>query len=519
VPLRYDLFYRLEPRRPFGDLDAGFRAAVSDPLWFLARQWQLGEHQGQDAGSPAQISYTAQQLPIDPYDGDPALDPQVTPPEVIVEAEPGDWWTTGRRIRLGLAAADQLPAGLTPDQDAALRLGDLAPPYDGFSGSVDGLACYQARAELGLPDTLFAEVPDRVAADLWDPAELVYTASFSTGQGSGPVLEIPRHDGGDLDWYSVHSPAAADNAAWPAGAAVTLSGTMLPNRLQYPGAPQPRWWQIEDAKVDIGGFPPDRSHLATMLLIDLVVSHADDWFSFPVAGTAGTVLSVGSVKIRDTFDDGIDAVSPADWTMFDVTGLPGSTLVLWPTVATPLTGQVLDDIVLGVDEDANLLWAVERRSGARELAPPPAQSTDPGPAPTGQLAADAPKIYAYQPSSSVPAYWHPYEIHEIPQIDGQERRRFVQSRLADLRTRPPTLMPAPVSDLLADPAAPAAGPVHQIEPATVPVMGLRLERRYVLGRASDGTPRLWRQRRRLPLLTPPVSGLRFDILEQQAQLS
>jgi hypothetical protein len=301
------------------------------------------------------------------------------------------------------------------------------------------------------------------------------------------VLEIPRHDGGDLDWYSVHSPGAADNAAWPAGAAVTLSGTMLPNRLQYPGAPQPRWWQIEDAKVDIGGFPPDRSHLATMLLIDLVVSHADDWFSFPVAGTAGTVLSVGSVQIRDTFDDGIDAVSPADWTMFDVTGLPGSTLVLWPTVATPLTGQVLDDIVLGVDEDANLLWAVERRAGARELAPPPAQPADPGPAPTGQLAADA--------------------------------RRFVQSRLADLRTRPPTLMPAPVSDLLADPAAPAAGPVHQIEPATVPVTGLRLERRYVLGRASDGTPRLWRQRRRLPLLTPPVSGLRFDILEQQARLS
>ena len=511
MPLRYDLFYRLEPRRPFGDLDAGFRAAVSDPLWFLARQWQLGEHQGEDAGSPVQISYSATQVPIDPYDGDPALDPQVTPPEVIVEAEPDDWWTTGRRIRLGQAAAGLLPAGLTPEQDAALRLGDLAAPYDGFSGGVDGLACYRARAELGLPGTLFAEVPGRVAADLWDPAELAYTASFSTGQGTGPELDIPRHDGGDMDWYSVRSDS---NAALPAGAAVTLSADVLPNHLRYPGAPQPRWWQIEDAKVDVGGFPPDRSHLATMLLIDLVVSHADDWFSFPVAGTAGTVLSLGSVRIRDSFDDVLDAVSPTDWTMFDVSGLPGSTLVLWPTVATPLAGQVLDDIVLGVDEDANLLWAIERRAGARELAPPPAQAVDPGPAPAGQLTADARKVYAYQPSSSVPAYWHPYEIHEI---DG--RRRFVQSRLADLRTRPPTLMPAPVSDLLADPAAPTAGPVHQIEPATIPVTGLRLERRYVLGRASDGTPRLWRQRRRLPLLTPPVSGLRFDILEQQAQLS
>jgi hypothetical protein len=33
-------------------------------------------------------------------------------------------------------------------------------------------------------------------------------------------------------------------------------------------------------------------------------------------------------------------------------------------------------------------------------------------------------------------------------------------------------MPAPVSDLLSDPAAPAAGPVHQIEPAAIPVTGL-----------------------------------------------
>jgi len=31
---------------------------------------------------------------------------------------------------------------------------------------------------------------------------------------------------------------------------------------------------------------------------------------------------------------------------------------------------VLDDVVVGIDEDANLLWAVERRAEARELAPP-----------------------------------------------------------------------------------------------------------------------------------------------------
>src|SRR6185437_15985732 len=157
------------------------------------------------------------------------------------------------------------------------------------------------------PATVFADVPGTVPADLWDPAELVYTASFTTGDGAGPTLDVPRHDGGDLDWYSVRSPSttATDLTAVPV--TTQLSGDVLPNRMEYPGAPQPRWWQIEDAKVDVGGFPPDRSHLATMLLIDLVVSHADDWFSFPVQATAGTVVTIDSVTIRDTFEDLVEA--------------------------------------------------------------------------------------------------------------------------------------------------------------------------------------------------------------------
>jgi len=217
--------------------------------------------------------------------------------------------------------------------------------------------------------------------------------------------------------------------------------------------------------------------------------------------------------VRDSFDDVTPLQPPAGWTLFAVDGLPATALVIWPTVATPINGPPLDDVVIGIDEDANLLWAVERRADGRELAPPPLEL--PGAAvPSGQRHADARKEYAYQPSTYVPPYWHPYEIHEI---DG--RRRFVQGRLANLQTRPPTLMPAPVSTLLADPVAPAQGPVHQIDPASIPTNGIRLERRHVLGRASDGRPVLWLQRRRLPLLGPPVSNLRFDVLEEVVSLT
>jgi hypothetical protein len=116
--------------------------------------------------------------------------------------------------------------------------------------------------------------------------------------------------------------------------------------------------------------------------------------------------------------------------------------------------------------------------------------------------------YVYRPSTGVPRYWHPYLVAEVG-----GRRRYVQGRLVDLEQRPPVPMPEPVSPLLRDPLAPAGGPVHQIEPATVPTTGLRLERRWVLGRRTDGRPVLWTQRRRLPNLAPPASGLRFDVVE------
>jgi hypothetical protein len=43
---------RLEPDARSEGLEGGLQAAVHDPLWLLARQWQLGEFWGEDAGSP-----------------------------------------------------------------------------------------------------------------------------------------------------------------------------------------------------------------------------------------------------------------------------------------------------------------------------------------------------------------------------------------------------------------------------------------------------------------------------------
>ena len=43
---------RLQPLSRNAEMKTSLQARIYDPLWLLARQWQLGEFQGEDNGSP-----------------------------------------------------------------------------------------------------------------------------------------------------------------------------------------------------------------------------------------------------------------------------------------------------------------------------------------------------------------------------------------------------------------------------------------------------------------------------------
>jgi hypothetical protein len=287
--------------------------------------------------------------------------------------------------------------------------------------------------------------------------------------------------------------------------------TSYPTRVSYAGAPHPRWWQIEDHRVDPGAVAPHRTHLAAILMIHLTASHGDDWYTAPLACPTGTLLALTDVAVEDVM--GLTtATRPADdWSMFHVSGRGHDEVLIWPTVANPLTAPTaLDDVLVGIDEDANVLWAIERRVDGVELVEPdePAAAPSAG-APVGQVVVTDRPRYRYLPSTSVPHRWHPY----VSSDDGNVRR-FVQARLADLAERPVAPRAGPLSRLLRDPSAGPADPTHAISPAAIPRAGVQLDRRYVLGRRTDGLPVLWVQRRRTPLGAPPVSALRFDVLEE-----
>ena len=484
----------LEPGR--SDAEYGLRAEVGDPVWFLTRQWQLGEFQGEDAASPVAVSMQAQHLPIAADPASPHLDPTVVPGEAIVEAEPGDWWTIGRRARLGRTAAPLIDAA----EADRCRFGPMPAPYGALEGEVDGLAVFTGGALAG--DPLFDEVPPS-PPDRFSTSELTYSYDFTAG---GTGLAVRGHRGGDVDWFSLDAVPEAEGGQAPPPPGQPRE--LIPTQLTFPGVSHPRWWQIEDAGTDIGSFPPDRSHLGTMLLGDLAVAHAEDWFVVPVPPeldhpvTSGVLVRLGQVEVRDSFGftyrlQAPPASGPGAWSLFAVPGLDASDLVIWPVAVAPHPGPLLDEIVVGIDEDANLAWAIELRAEGLELLRDAGSD-----AALAETTRTGTRDFRYLPQTSVPDHWHPYT----------DAAGWRQAALADVTGAVPGYRPGPVSRMIGGPSGEGLGRGHRIAPTALPSSGLRLRRRALLARDTAGRPVLWVERSVAPITGPATSHLRWDVL-------
>ena len=507
-------YIRLEPRPFERNFEAGFSAAIHDPVWFLGRQWQMGEHQGENASSPIWADYALTSRKI--KSSDDRFDPQIIPAETIVESELFDWWTMGRRIRIG----KKLEAIPSLKNKPELRFTNPPPPYEHFINQLDGLAVWKQRATLGIADNKFGnDIPvDSIPA--WDSQELLYQQSDENSFACDKInLTVKRHRGGRLDWYSVDAAASAD-----AVDSITEKGEAIPTVLQYPGAPNTRWWQIENAEVDMGGYVPDSAHTPTAMLTELIFSHSDDWFLFPILAKAGNTVSIDELGILDVFGrkynstdlDGANKIRwsglqpPIDWTLFQVVGLAPNDLLLWHVAELPLESIPLEKVQFGADEQSNLLWAVERTVDSRDVlsGKDVEVSADlkfnPG-TPKGSTLPDQEAEYAFIPAKGIVPYWYPYEI-----VETATTRLLEQQSLPDYTLQIPKPMPLPRSAVL---QPDQIGKQHIVNPLAIPSNGIELERRWQLARDMNGFPVIWIQRKRSSLLSPPARLLRFDVME------
>ncbi|MGV9456995.1 hypothetical protein [Streptomyces sp. NPDC003635] len=516
--------FQLEPGHRASDVDAGLAARVHDPLWLLTRQWQFGEFAAQDAGSPAVVRMSGSSAPIDawrpggaadwvPYDlGQGPLDTQIEDEPVQVDerlrAEGG-----AALLRMS-DDAGLLAAALTALAPHRLATGE---PGAGLIGLLDGglpdAVAVAAALDAGTfdagPDPRLGEVAARWrlwwagqlaerGPDCFDPHRGEYAAELSAG---GAVLRAEEYQGDGLDWYSLDVHPDPDTEAAPAGQSRAFAEEGLPSTVRYGGLPADRFWEMEDARVDLSAADVSTLDTGRLLLISFATVFGNDWFLVPLEVPAASLTVLDRLLVRDVFGRHhlVERAGRDDpsWTMFtldspDPDHPAASGLLMLPSERGQ-PGQPLERVLLARDELANLAWAVQhhytdgrgepvdRRDHWARNAPP--ETAVPGP--------DAVPAYAVQ--SIVPDYWFPL----VPEPVRPGRIRF---RLATLTG--PGLDSRPEGRLIT--------PGLWLHEEEVPREGTLVARRPVLARWSDGSWHSWVRREKTAGTGESASGLAFD---------
>ena len=361
------VYNRLEGRPRTRVFDRSLRTEVRDPLWMLTRQWQVGELQADDAGSPvvSQLLLRRTELtelgprehPVVPFVDD-------LPLETRVERRPlplrlgGVPMALDLRLALGRRFERWLtdPAsGLSADHTAALRLafpftvpdvddpadagraahGEVWQSYAAVAGrALDGGSVLEwvvgpptgsvSDAVAGVPpadqplldalgERLLAWFRDLVTPaatpqeDAWDAQRLEYRfrTAAPESDGSPRRYTAPEYHGGRLDWYHLdRDPGDRGPLADPDPSVVSEVGvTAVPAPVTFEGMPATRWWAFEDGRTNLGAVDAATTDLATLLFVEFALVYANDWFLTQVQLPVGSIAEVRGLAVTSVFGE------------------------------------------------------------------------------------------------------------------------------------------------------------------------------------------------------------------------
>lgn len=546
--MRVYALHRVEPISRQGDPGRGLAAPVHDPLWGLARQRHFGELAGEDTGSPIQVSVRMRVDRLDgwrPPDTDAVLpyDPGREILEAVVGGEsagpaPGlrDRVDAGRRLAALLPAAtvsdlrDSMPIEVGTDVPRLLVRAATRYP-DGLEVA----ATYAAAAEdsddavataLGTTATRVArarEVLDEHAAWVrttfglgpatWIPERLERRFELSTG--GHVVLTAPAHTRDAVDALDLDLTEAADELKPEARAAAEEWHRRIPTRLSFPGMPNNRFWEFEDAQIALQRIDAATHDLARLALVEFSATYGNDWFTFPIPAEHGTVATVPEVLVRDTFGEHelVRAAEDPSWSMFVPSG-PSSAphLLVAPVVVARLAGRVVEEVRFVRDENANLVWGLEAVvTDADGLTHDVIGEYAASAAPAPELPVDAELLYRLM--TDVPEHWVPFiPVHldeDRDSLEHVEQDRRAVGLVQALLPRPDTwgvpVLTAPRSSVLAELRQKVLCE-EEVGPA-----GVTVRRRWFLARSADGGRHVWCGRSVATGRGEGNSGLAFDV--------
>lgn len=555
---------RIEPKPRDATLARSLQAQVRDPVWMLARQWQVGEFAGDDAGSPIQAALGVANRTLTTYrpgessGATVALDTKL-PLEVHVEREPvalklragvqlGLWFE--RKLRAAGSSQTVIDTFRSTYTIPAVTVDDA--PYDGGEGAafrvfatgrvVDGGALYQAASGAAsvLPLPAIATSDPVVAGVLaafvayrtslysepnndraWQPEQLEYDFAVGSPQPDDDLALIAEgFGGGHLDWYDFQ---LGNNNGAPAGlpaAATSLTTySFLPQHVTFRGMPDPRWWTFESGVTDFGALDTEPVDLAKMLVMEFALTYGNDWFVVPVPTEVGMLSAVTTLVVTDTFGQRTlirsaeqTQVNPGEspWSMFKLSSPTARSpfIVIPPALGVTDEGPYLETVNFLRDDMAAMAWAVENELHGSLDAPVDAYQSylaraakDPVPKPAPQPG-DPPVFYTLE--SVVPDNWIPMVPVQQKETGALVFRRGILERFDGVG-----FVGNPAHATVLKPGGP-----FYLSDRIITRIGTIASVSFRRARGVDGSTYLWRARRSEPGTGPGWSGLRFDFLQR-----
>ena len=437
----------IAPRTRTNDYAKALSFEVFDPLWMLARQWQYGRFKGNDCGSMVTTKIRVSRRRLDSiylpnaektvYSTDTPLEFDVEKmnrtitPMVRIESAYYFYKMLTAKTNLSGKKEDILKnliktfplKPFVPDTEESkktietLKIETNAKRkqlYAMYGKRIfDGYELYNADAKQlqglislfgsALSETVndyknwFAKKYLPVANEekyCWNERKLGYEVGI--GENSNRY-EAEDYHTGRLSWYSFD----AKNIFTDDGKVEPKTLSYIPVPADFPGAPNRRLWEFENAHVQFGHQANDDfSLLANAVVMQYVTMYSNDWLLTPIEAEAGTVLNVEGIIITDTFGNEIFINQSAEksdflninpttrktipfidrWSLFGTTLTnayeyineeklnnkvlignfePQGGLLFPPTVRRTEESDPIEEVQFLRDEMANMLWGVE----------------------------------------------------------------------------------------------------------------------------------------------------------------
>ncbi|MFK7757896.1 MAG: hypothetical protein AB8B53_13280 [Flavobacteriales bacterium] len=443
---------RLEGRQIQLEFNDSLACKTFDSLWFLTRQHQFGELKGEDAGSPVIATLSKTETAQNYYgsSNDVLYEKELsTPPiEVLIEALEIQF-TIKQKALMGkrfLEIVNSLEADSNIQESVKTYVIDnfgfeQATLQDQNSYSTNfkevlknsnkerasQIALFQTRYPDGLKIFLEITMGDSAslisalgssaassiiddfetylkstytmpeALDNWDIRSNSYKGSvvLSTPLNSKESYGLNDYSSGKTDWYSFDRDVEyLNNETLNTEEPITKLNTAIPTSARFAGMPLPRWWEMEDARLDYANIEAEGNEIVKQLISEYALVYSNDWFTIPHNYKSGVKSNINAVLVTDVFGQKTFIDKPShkgvrkstlvplerpwdEWLFFkqDSSKYKGSLTadpeyynhytndeVFMPEVLTSvMSSEIIEQVNFIRDEIDNRVWAIEMK--------------------------------------------------------------------------------------------------------------------------------------------------------------